>query len=54
VSRDVVDQRRRSADHDRQSEAGAADVPEVPEQERVRHSDREEGVGVGDQQRVDE
>ena len=31
VSGDVVDEGRRGADHDRQSEAGPPDVPKVPE-----------------------
>jgi hypothetical protein len=54
VSGDVVDEGRRSADHDRQSEAGPPDVPKVPEQECGRQPDQEEGLGVRDQQRVDE
>jgi len=51
VPGDLVDEGRRSADHDRQSEASPPDVPKVPEQECDRQPDREEGLGERDQQR---
>ena len=51
---DVVDEGHRSGDHDRQSEAAPPDVPKVPEEECARQPEQEEGLGVRDQERVDE